>query len=67
MIAFLIDQIQQRCCSLFNCALESAKSKTRFWRLLRSLFDSYLVPHWEGLYLGVANDLTPTALPYNTS
>ena len=33
MLAFLIDQIQQRCCGLFNRALDKIKSKARFWSL----------------------------------
>jgi hypothetical protein len=50
MLAFLIDQIQQRCCRLFQTAVTAARSKTRFWHLLRSFFDGFLVPDWETLY-----------------
>jgi hypothetical protein len=32
MLAFLIDQIQQRGCRLFQAALTAAQSKTRLWR-----------------------------------
>jgi hypothetical protein len=32
MLAFLIDQIQLRCCALFNHALASAASRVRLWR-----------------------------------
>ena len=67
MLAFLIDQIQQRCCGLFNRALDKAQSKTRFWQKIRNLFQSFLIPHWEAMYLGIANDLKPTVIPYNTS
>jgi len=67
MLAFLIDQIQQRCCTLFNRALEASKSKTRFWRQFRGLFLNYLIPDWEALYLGIANGLEPTTLPYKTT
>jgi hypothetical protein len=67
MQAFLIDQIQQRCCKLFNRALDKAKSKTRFWQKIRNLFQSFLIPHWEAMYLGIANDLKPTMIPYNSS
>jgi hypothetical protein len=38
ILAFLIDQIQQRCCSLFQAAVSAALGKSRFWRLLRSTF-----------------------------
>ena len=67
MLAFLIDQIQQRCCGLFNRALDKAKSRTRFWQKIRHLFQSFLIPHWEAMYLGIANELKPTIIPYNTS
>ncbi len=67
MLAFLINQIQQRCCGLFNRALDKAKTKTRFWMKIRNLFQSFLIPHWEAMYLGIANELKPTVIPYNTS
>ena len=67
MLAFLIDQIQQRCCGLFNRALDKAKTKTRFWMKIRNLFQSFLIPHRGAMYLCIANDLKPTIIPYNTS
>ena len=67
MLAFLIDPIQQRCCGLFQHALEQALDKIRFWRRLRSLFDSFLIPNWEALYRGVAGEFTPTIIPIDTS
>lgn len=67
MLAFLIDQIQQRCCGLFNRAVEEAKSRTRFWRKLRGLFDHYLIPNWESIYKGIADGLKPTLIPHNSS
>jgi hypothetical protein len=53
MLAFLIDQIQQRGCRLFQAALAAAKSKTRFWRKLRGLFDSFRIPSWEALFRAI--------------
>jgi hypothetical protein len=49
MLAFLIDQIQQHCCRLFQAAVAAAKSKTRLWRKLRNRFDLCLIPSWEVL------------------
>ena len=60
MLAFLIDQIQQRCCRLFQSAVTAAKSKTRFWRQLRTRFDLCLIPDWETLYRSI---ITPPRLP----
>jgi hypothetical protein len=53
MLAFLIDQIQQLGCRLFQAALLAAKSKSRFWRKLRGLFDSFRIPSWEGLFQAI--------------
>ena len=67
MLAFLIDQIQQRCCVLFNRAVDEAQSTRRFWSKVRGLFQHYLIPDWESLYRGIADGLKPTVIPYNTS
>lgn len=49
-LAFLIDQVQQRCCGLFQEALEKAKRKTRFWEKLRMYILEFQVDSWAGLY-----------------
>ena len=67
MLAFLMDQIQQRCCRLFQQALDKALSKTRFWRTLRGLFDNVLIPDWEVLYRAITGELTPAIIPIDTS
>lgn len=67
MQAFLIDQIQQHCCKLFKNALHKEQSKIRFWEKIRILFKSFLIPHWEAMYLGIANEIKPTVIPYNSS
>jgi hypothetical protein len=58
MLAFLIDQIQQRGCRLFQTAVTAAQGKTRFWRLLRSFFDICLIPDWETLYRSIIRQPT---------
>ncbi|CRI64914.1 transposase (fragment) [Thiocapsa sp. KS1] len=60
MLAFLIDQIQQRCCRLFEAALTAAKSKTRLWRKLRNRFDLCLIQSREVLYRSI---LHPPQIP----
>ena len=37
MLAFLINQIQLRCCGLFNRVLESRHSRSARWQKIRSL------------------------------
>jgi hypothetical protein len=66
MLAFLIDQIQQRGCRLFQAALAAAKSKSRFWRKLRGLFDSFRIPSWEVLFRTII-DPPSIELIYDTS
>jgi hypothetical protein len=62
MLAFLIDQIQQRCCRLFQAALNVAETKNRLWRKLRSRFDLCLIASWEVLYRSIVE---PPQLPLN--
>jgi|ERR1700733_511247 len=50
-LAFLIDQVQQRCCGLFQDALQKMKRKIRFWQRLRSLFLEFHIDSWEDLFL----------------
>ncbi|MEE8057438.1 MAG: hypothetical protein V3T17_06340 [Pseudomonadales bacterium] len=59
MLAFLIDQIQQRCCSLFKRALEKAGSKGRLWRKIRGWFDHYPLKDWAMIYSGIAQGTNP--------
>ena len=68
MLAFLIDQVQQHCCGLFQQAQAKAGSKRYFWEKLRSFFFTWLLPDWETLYRALAYGAAPTVLvPYDTS
>ena len=67
MLAFLIDQIQQHCCVLFQQAQKKAKGRSYFWEKVRGLFLHYLIPNWEAFYSGIAFGLKPTPIPFNTS
>jgi hypothetical protein len=66
MLAFLIDQIQQRGCRLFKAALTMAQSRRRLWRKLRARFDLCLISNWDTLYRSIIQPpLLP--LPHDTS
>ena len=68
MLAFLVDQIQQHCCPLFQDAQRTAKRPRYFWQRLRSLFFDYLIPDWDTLYRGIAYGHKTTVLaPNDTS
>jgi len=49
-MAFLIDQVQQRCCGLFQKALEKMRRKTRLWNKMRFLFMEFYVDSWADLF-----------------
>jgi len=66
ILAFLIDQIHQRCCRLFQAALAAAKRKSYFWRKLRSRFDLFQISNWEVLYRLII-ELPSIQLGYDTS
>jgi hypothetical protein len=48
-LAFLIDQVQQRCCGLFRAALEKMR-KIVLWQRMRSLFLEFYIDSWADLY-----------------
>ncbi len=54
MLAFLIDQIQQRCCQLFKLALKVTVRKRYFWRKLQRMFDGFQIDGWESLLGAIA-------------
>ena len=49
-LAFLIDQVQQRCCGLFKGALDKMKRKIRFWERIRSIFFEFYVDSWADMF-----------------
>ena len=67
MLAFLIDQVQQRCCSLFQLAKQKAKRNIYFWEKVRGLFLNYLLPNWEVLYKAIAFRRKSTVPIFNDS
>jgi hypothetical protein len=50
MLAFLIDQIQQLCCPLFNAVWKEWKSKRSLWEKVRSKFHEFHIETMEVLY-----------------
>ena len=62
-LAFLIDQIQQRCCGLFQAALKKMKTKTRLWKRFYSVFTELLVPTWEDFFLWMIDNSGKVLLP----
>jgi len=42
MLAFLVDQVQQRCCPLFQAARARHRTNRYFWERVRSLFEEHI-------------------------
>ena len=68
MLAFLIDQAEQLSCGLFQGALEKLNSKkSRLWRVIRGLFEFYIISSWEVLYKAIIQGSQSYAQPLDTS
>ncbi len=53
MLAFLVDQIQQLCCPLFNAIWEKCKTKRSLWEKIRFQFHGFLIESMEDLYRSI--------------
>lgn len=49
MLAFLVDQIQQRCCPLFRAAWDKMQTKRHLWEEIRHLFRGFLFASYGDL------------------
>jgi hypothetical protein len=54
MLAFLIDQVQQRCNPLFRAAWEKKGPKCALWEAVRNLFASFEVSSMRDIYEALA-------------
>lgn len=54
MLAFLVDQVQQLCCPLFQAAWRKRKSKSSLWEKLRGTFDNFLLQSMQQLLETIA-------------
>lgn len=55
MLAFLIDQVQQLSCWLFQEALQEAESKRYLWENIRGFFHNYRVDSMETILRAIAH------------
>ena len=55
MLAFLIDQVQQLSCWLFQEALQKAESKRYLWESIRGFFHNYRVDSMETILRAIAH------------
>jgi hypothetical protein len=57
MLAFLVDQVQQLCCPLFQAVLTKLGSKRALWDNLRSHFRHFIFQSMKHLYEVILHDL----------
>ena len=62
MLAFLIDQIQEASCGLFQAALKKQFTRRALWEKLRSFFSLYLIKSWTDLWMAMGRDFEGTEL-----
>ena len=67
MLAFLIDQIQQRCCAVFRRARARAKRPKYLWEQVRAAFLLVAVPDWETPYALATKDRVAAVAVVDTS
>lgn len=53
MLAFLVDQVQQLCCTLFQDVLDKIGAKTALWKKMQGLFDNFIFTSMQQLYLAL--------------
>lgn len=59
LLAFFIDQAQQRSCRLFQAAQKRAERPLYFWQKVRSLFATHILRDWGTLYGAIAFGVRP--------
>ncbi len=68
MLAFLIDQVQQRCCALFQATRAEAGGSRALWERLLRLFLGFRIRDWETLYQALTfGHRKPDLMPFDTS
>lgn len=54
LLAFLIDQVQEAACGLFQAALEKTISRKSLWEVMRSYFHICSLNSWKELFTAIA-------------
>jgi hypothetical protein len=61
MLAFLVDQVQQLCCPLFQAVWAKLGSKRQLWERMRALFYDYALASMRQLFEALFYGLKKTA------
>jgi hypothetical protein len=63
MLAFLVDQVQQICCSLFQAVLIKVRTKRALWDKIRSHYRHFVFESMQHLYQVMLHDLGKVPAP----
>ena len=67
MLAFLIDQVQEYGCALFQAARQRFRSRTSLWIKIKGLFTEFFIESWEVLWRAIIYGHGGGSLQPNTS
>ena len=67
MIAFLVDQIQEAACGLFQAALKHLGARRTLWERIRGLFYLYFINTWEDVFLALGGTIELATLNPNST
>jgi hypothetical protein len=67
MLAFLVDQVQELSCRLFQAARAYYRSRTTLWERLRGRVTEFYIPDWHTLWQSLAQGSVGAVLAPDTS
>ena len=67
MLAFLVDQVQELGCRLFQAARARFHSRTSLWERMRALFTDFRIADWATLWRAIAEKYVGPELKIDTS
>lgn len=62
MLAFLVDQVQQMCCPIFQAARAKCSSKRSLWEKVRGCFHDFMAPSMEAILRSIAHGMKKQSL-----
>ena len=64
MLAFLVDQVQELCCPLFQAARKKCQVRKELWERIRSIFNDFVAPSMEAILHSIINGLHKKKLEF---
>jgi len=64
MLAFLVDQVQELCCPLFQAARKKCQARKTLWERIRSIFNEFVAPSMEAILHSIVNGLHKKKLEF---